>query len=396
MSENTIVKTKNRLEVVDSLRGFAIMAIMLLHSIEHFNYYVFPSADSQPAWLTALDTHIWDTLFFLFGGKGYAIFALLFGFTFSLMYLKQKAQGIDFGYRFLWRMLLLAGFALFNGAFFPGEVLSMYAMLGLVLFLVRKQKPTTLLIIAFLFLLQPLDLGRFFYSLFDAEYVLPAKHSGQFWGVLKAGQMGDSFWNLIKTNTLNGHKVTFFWSYEVGRLVQSAGLFVLGYWLGLKNKFNDNPSSLLFWKRTLIIASVTFVPLYLLKENFNSISELQLHRRTLRVAIEMYSNVAFTFILVSSFWLLYRKAAFKRLVRGLRFPGRMSLTAYVLQSVIGSFIFFGYGLGLGPHVRHTVSLGIGIVIWIALFYFFKWWINKYGQGPLEKLWHKMTWVGVKH
>jgi uncharacterized protein len=71
--------------------------------------------------LNSLDTAIWDTLFLLFGGKGYAIFALLFGFTFSLMFAKQQAKGIDFGPRFLWRMLLLICFALFNGLFFLGK-----------------------------------------------------------------------------------------------------------------------------------------------------------------------------------------------------------------------------------------------------------------------------------
>ena len=91
---------KPRIEVVDSLRGFAIMGILLLHSIEHFNFYVFPKNESQPDWLNQLDTIVWDSLFFLFGGKGYAIFALLFGFTFSLMYAKQKLKGIDFGARF--------------------------------------------------------------------------------------------------------------------------------------------------------------------------------------------------------------------------------------------------------------------------------------------------------
>lgn len=390
-----ISTSKSRLEVVDSLRGFAIMAIMLLHSIEHFNFYVFPSVDTQPGWLTILDGHVWKSLFFLFGGKGYAIFALLFGFTFNLMYRKQAKKGVDFGYRFLWRMVLLVGFALLNGAFFPGEVLSMYAMLGIVLFLVRHQRPIVLLFIASFFLLQPLEIGRFLYSLINADYSLPARQSSQYWGLLKEGQLGDSFWNLVKTNTLYGHKVTFYWSYEVGRLIQSAGLFVLGFWLGIRNKFEVTAATIHFWKRVLLASVLIFIPMYILKENFNSISDSQLHRRTLNIMLSMYGNLAFTFILVSGFWLLYRNDAFRKVAGVLRYPGRMSLTAYVLQSIIGSFVFFCYGLGIGPHVRHTVSLGIGIILWVMMFYFFKWWINKYGQGPLEKLWHKMTWINIK-
>jgi len=85
-----------------------------------------------------LDSFIWDSLFFLFSGKCYAIFAVLFGFTFCLMMNKQRKQNNDFGYRFLWRMVLLDCFAAINGMFFPGEVLMMYAILGVVLFFVRN------------------------------------------------------------------------------------------------------------------------------------------------------------------------------------------------------------------------------------------------------------------
>lgn len=58
-----------RVDVADVLRGFAVLAIILLHSIEHFNFYSFPPADTQPAWLNFTDKAIWDGLFFAFGGK---------------------------------------------------------------------------------------------------------------------------------------------------------------------------------------------------------------------------------------------------------------------------------------------------------------------------------------
>jgi len=61
---------KYRIEVIDSLRGFAIMGIMLLHSIEHFNFYVFPDSETQPAWLNNMDSIVWDSLFFMFSGNG--------------------------------------------------------------------------------------------------------------------------------------------------------------------------------------------------------------------------------------------------------------------------------------------------------------------------------------
>jgi uncharacterized protein len=90
--------SSNRLHVVDALRGFAIVSIMLLHNIEHFDVYYF--SESLPEWMKSLDSVIWGTLFFLFSGKSYAIFALLFGLTFYIQSENQKKRGNNFSARF--------------------------------------------------------------------------------------------------------------------------------------------------------------------------------------------------------------------------------------------------------------------------------------------------------
>ena len=110
-----------RVEVVDALRGFAVMAILLVHSLEHFIFPVYPV--DQPAWLNILNDGVFNVTFTLLAGKSYAIFALLFGFTFYIQSANQQRKGKDFGYRFLWRLLLLVAFATLNAAFFPaGDV----------------------------------------------------------------------------------------------------------------------------------------------------------------------------------------------------------------------------------------------------------------------------------
>lgn len=134
-----------RIEVVDALRGFAVMAIILVHNLEHFIFPVYPT--EQPAWLAVLNDGVFNVIFSLFAGKAYAIFALLFGFTFYIQCHNQTKKGKDFGYRFLWRLVLLLGFATLNAAFFPaGDVLLLFAVVGLVLFLVRKWSDKAILI----------------------------------------------------------------------------------------------------------------------------------------------------------------------------------------------------------------------------------------------------------
>lgn len=124
-----------RIEVVDALRGFAVLAIILVHNLEHFIFPVYPDAASQPEWLNILNEGVFSVTFSLFAGKAYAIFALLFGFTFYIQYTNQQKKGKDFGYRFLWRLLLLVGFATLNAAFFPaGDVLLLFCVVGIFLF----------------------------------------------------------------------------------------------------------------------------------------------------------------------------------------------------------------------------------------------------------------------
>ena len=77
--EHKINEPNARVDVADVLRGLAVMGIIILHSIEHFNFYSFP--DAVPGeWMKFTDRAIWNGLFFVFSNKAYAVFALLFGF----------------------------------------------------------------------------------------------------------------------------------------------------------------------------------------------------------------------------------------------------------------------------------------------------------------------------
>ena len=145
------------------------MAIILLHNIEHFNLYNFPEATTD--FMKALDKGVWDTLFFLFSGKAYAIFALLFGFSFFIQFDNQARKGKDFRLRFFWRLVLLFFIGCFNASFFPGEILVLYSILGIVLIPVCKLSNKVVLAIAVVLMLQPMEWGKFMYALMHPEYV---------------------------------------------------------------------------------------------------------------------------------------------------------------------------------------------------------------------------------
>ena len=385
----TVNKTP-RIEVIDALRGFAVMAILLVHSLEHFIFPVYPT--DSPEWLNILDNGTLNVVFSLFAGKSYAIFALLFGFTFYIQCHNQEKKGKDFGYRFLWRLVLLVGFATINAAFFPaGDVLLLFSIVGIVLFLVRKWSDKAILITAIFFLLQPIEWYHYLMSLFDPSYTLPDLGVNAMYQEVAEYTKAGNFWNFIAGNVTLGQKASLFWAIGAGRFLQTAGLFLMGLYIGRKELFVTTDSHLRFWIKTLIVAAICFAPLYSLKELIMQ-SESDIVKQTVGTAFDMWQKFAFTFVLVASFVILYQKEKFRKAVTNLRFYGKMSLTNYISQSIMGAIIYFPFGFYLAPYCGYTVSLIIGIVLFLLPVRFCKWWLSKHKQGPLESVWHKWTWL----
>lgn len=382
-----------RIEVVDALRGFAVMAILLVHNLEHFIFPVYP--ESSPAWLTILDEGVFNAVFSLFAGKAYAIFALLFGFTFYIQSHNQKLKGKDFGYRFLWRMVLLVGFATLNAAFFPaGDVLLLFAVVSIVLFIVRKWSDKAILITAVIFLLQPVEWYHYLMSLFNPDYTLPDLNVGAMYDEVAAYTKGGNFWDFLTGNVTLGQKASLFWAIGAGRFLQTAGLFLFGLYIGRKELFVTSAPHLKLWVKILIISAIAFAPLYSLKEQIMQ-SDSLLIKQTAGTAFDMWQKFAFTLVLIASFVLLYQKDRFKRAVTDLHFYGKMSLTNYIGQSILGAVIYFPFGLYLAPYCGYSLSLLIGIVLFLLQVQFCKWWLLKHKQGPLETIWHRWTWIGGK-
>ena len=395
MQQTTLTKIP-RIEVVDALRGFAVLAIILVHNLEHFIFPVYPDPASQPEWLNILDEGVFSIIFSLFAGKAYAIFSLLFGFTFYIQYTNQLRKGKDFGYRFLWRLLLLAGFATLNAAFFPaGDVLLLFCVVGLFLFLVRKWNDKAVLIAAVILLLQPVEWFHYIASLFNPEYTLPNLGVGAMYNEVAEYTKEGNFWNFIWGNVTLGQKASLFWAIGAGRFLQTAGLFMLGLLIGRKQLFVTSDNNTRFWVKALIISAILFCPLYQLKVKLYDNSDAVMIKQTVGVILDMWQKFAFTAVLVASFVLLYQKESFKKLTAGLRFYGKMSLTNYISQSILGAIIYFPFGLYLAPYCGYTVSLLIGFVLFLLQVSFCKWWLKGHKQGPLESLWHKLTWINSK-
>ncbi len=379
-----------RVDVVDALRAVAVIGILLLHSVEHFNYYRFPE-DSECRLLGFFDRAVWDSLFFTFSGKAYAIFSMLFGYTFFLQDDRARREGRDFRGRFVWRMVLLLGFGCVNAAFFPGEVLVLFSLVGLVLPLVARLSDRWVLAIAAFGLLGPDFLVRLVTVMAGGE----ASTTGfvPWWqanmDVLGAGGFGASVWS----NLTDGQMFSLVWARDFGRMVQAPALMMVGMLAGRRGLFADTPQNIRFWLKAALVGLVCFFPLRGFAEMIPAWIDNRGVAENLGQLVGQWYKLAFmvfmTGAIVVVFYRTRLRGAFMRFAAPV---GRMSLTMYVAQSLVGSFVFFPWGLGLGEKLGSTASLGVGGVIFAVLYAFAVLWLGRWRQGPLEWVWRRATWI----
>lgn len=384
--------TDNRLECVDALRSFALLAIVLLHNLEHYNIFYGPAP--QPGWLEQLGSRTTELIYFLFAGKAYATFSLLFGFSFFIQMRNARRRGEDFRARFAWRMLLLAGFSQLHALFYNGDILLLYAVCGLILIPASSWSNRTVLVVAAILMLQPLCWAKIGYALINPDYI--DTNSEFYKYAASAEQVGrnGNLWQTLANNIWNGQLYSNFWQVEAGRLFQTPALFLLGMWLGRKAYFEKSDDSTAFWRKVLPWSIAACIPLFMLKTyipaHISNVTVLSYYS----IAVPMLYNFAFMSTLVSAFMLAWFYAGNGYTVQRFIIPfGRMSLTNYIGQSILGVTIYYHFGLDLWDKVGAFESVLIGTGIFTALLLLSRRRLASHRQGPLEYLWKKATWIG---
>jgi len=362
-----------RIDVADALRGIAVAGIILYHSVEHFNIF------TQESIVNALpsDQTVADVLAWLLSGKMYGIFAMLFGLSFFIMNDNQQQKGHNFSGRFAWRMCLLFLFGIVNVAFYDGDILMLYACYGLLLIPICYLPSKAVWCIIALLAIQPVEL----YCLLTG-YEIDHARFYEVSGIINSAHEHGTFWQNTLTNLRYGFEVNLRFNVFSGRLTQLLCLFILGMQLGRERLFYNEGKNLQIWHRILMISTAIVIVLGVI--DFG--------------AIEMWLKPIYNLIIllmivsaIVSAW--YAFEGVRRVLHHLCIFGRMSLTNYLLQSIIGCAIFCGYGLGCYYKLGITYAVLVGIAMVIAQYCFARYWFSNHPRGPLEGLWRKLTWIG---
>ena len=385
---------QDRIHAIDALRGFALWGILTVHVTEQFlggypppgmaDYAVHAPVD---IWFKALNKS-------LFLSKFFTIFSLLFGLSFFIQMDRAARRGQPFARRFAWRLALLFGIGLVHNGFFRGDILTVYALLGVLLIPFQKASNRVLLGTALAIaagLPRYLLLGAkllFFAPRTAAEQAAFETFNFQYFYLAREGGFGELFLRNIHPGWLMKMEFQFD---LFGRGYLTFALFLLGLWLGRTRFFERyGEKKKMIWQlfAAAVLLALATEPL---RKMLLAHYDLWSWRTVLGLTVQDLHNLAFSAALVLGFLLLTLLEKTRKVWLLFAPYGRMALSHYVGQSVLGGFIFFGWGLGLLGEIGAAQAFLLGQAVFLIQIAFSRLWLRYFRYGPLEWLWRSGTY-----
>lgn len=392
------VEAKQRHIILDALRGFALLGICLANYPE-FALYSFLSEAPKALFPSAAVDYVTQWFLYIFiDGKFYTIFSLLFGIGFSIILENNKKRGANGNVIFYRRMffLLLIGFAHLI-LIWSGDILMLYAIVGMTLPLFLKCKDKTLLIWAIFFLSLPVAID--YVCQFTGVYLSSKLVEWQWLLCNRFGITEENFayWLADARSYGDMHKFLLMGAVERmqefvdgNRYFKVLGLFLIGYWLGRNRMFARLQEFRPTLKRICLYGLCIGLPLsavYAWSAMYGKPFGFGTHSLFYFISVYLTS-----FGYISAFCLLYLRKKESSFWQVMAFPGRMALTNYIGQSVIGVLIFYGVGLGIGAQTGLVYGEVIALTVFFAQIAFSCGWLRFFRFGPLEWFWRCLTYL----
>ena len=390
-----------RIAAVDVLRAFALFGIIVTHAIDGFLAGQPPVADFML--FGPLDRAVAQLEHLLTFGKFYTIFSFLFGLSFAIQLRNATQKGVGFSGRFSWRLTVLALIGIVHGAFFAGDVLIIYALLGLLLIPFRNMKTKTLLIVGLILVFNiP---GLLFGS---ALLALPAPSPEQ----LQANadmqahflRLAEQQFAIKQSGTLAELAVVNFtfglfgkamFMIITGRLWITFGLFLLGMCAGRLEIFKDTEANRVFFRKLLWPAGLVALATTLSEWLFPVSQQMLSAGNLLRWFSFTIQQVSLSAFYVAVITLLYWSRPSQGLLPALAPVGRMGLTTYLGQTVFGVLVFYGLGLGLLGRIGAAAAVGLSVAFFILQILLAHAWAKRFKLGPAEWVWRSLTYLKLQ-
>jgi uncharacterized protein len=405
----------DRIRVVDALRGLSLAGIAIAHFGEQ--YLGFMPPPGQPYNIHGTADGVLEALSWTFvRGKGFGIFSFMFGLSSALQMQRaeRRRPATDFRPRFVWRLVILFAIGWLHGLAYSGDILTVYAALGIPLILFYRVRDRCVLVLALLLLTgvpriaQRVIEGPTTATELQSLQSRMTAEAEEHWRAVAGGDVPAIVW----IHATTGFRAK--WEFQFGffgRGFQTFGLFLLGLWAGRRRVFEDVETHRQLFRRIWrwtgalsLLFPLIGVVLFAVARAVGSAQPQQpggalpdFSRWPVVAGMGLFDawNNAMTLFYVASFALLFLRPRWQPRLLRLSPVGRMALSVYIGQTAIGTLVFFGFGLGLLGHFGNTVNFPLGLAVFVVQVWTSRAWLDHFRFGPIEWAWRSLTWFRLE-
>ncbi len=384
----------HRIEVLDVLRGFALLGIFIMN-IPSFAHSIFTPPPPQDGSFDGICVALRELLF---AGKFNLMFGMVFGIGFTLQLRRlEAADPSRAAFIYMRRLAVLLAIGLVHAALlWMGDVLVAYAVLGFMLLAIRRVPDSALLALLALCLVFPAASDALSTHLFSNETTMLATF--EFYQFASSNDVAFGQGTLLDAvrETLR----VFAWAYGspmglftvAGFFVQMATGILLGFYVGRRGWIERLPSL----RHRLVPAQWTALAIALAAgglwwafggsavQDSGEDFPTSFARTIGRAALMCFYALTLVRLAIAP--------ATARAFRVFAYAGRMPLSNYLLQTLMGLFVFYGWGLGFWgktrPLTEMLLAVGLYAVVQLPLS---AWWLARFRYGPVEYVWRRLTY-----
>ena len=391
-----VTDAKERIAFFDVLRGVALFGILIVN--------VFSFGADATAWTDPLDRTVWTLKHTLFESKFWALYSLLFGMGF---YLQSLSPSYTVG-RAVRRLLVLMVLGCLHGLLFEGDILMLYAELGLLL-LVLNRLPNYWLVCAGVVLSLSFPLGHLFGG--DRGDEWPPEDSDEAIEWLEDDLAHSPLSIGYFADVLDYHRENIPELFWADWQYPDSGLLVLAFFLcgvyfmrvgwsrlqtlSMPSCFRMAASC---WLAGLLLMGV--------ERYLAATMGYQVFGKSTASALwVLFGDMVYlgaTLLLTGawfvSVWCWTRGDRFIALRTRVASAGRVSLSAYLSQTLIFTTVFYGYGLGKAFQWGPFAVCSFALMVYLAQLVVCHWWCQRFRLGPMEWLWRSLTnlrWESIR-
>jgi uncharacterized protein len=377
------IEPSDRIISLDILRGFCLLGIFIVNMISFHSPFLYYD---PLEWWRFEEKTAYEWIEVLVESSFYPIFAMMFGYGLAIMRERILQKGENFFRLAARRLVVLLGIGCVHAfLIWSGDILISYAICGLLVLGFLKSSGKTLLFSGItLFLIPNLLFGLYllwsalvspnqaaiYADITNIQSSISAYGAGGFGAIMKQ--------RLIDWLAVNGPDNMVFLVFGILPFILiGAGASKLK-WM---EKANVEKTK---WVLILGLSLVAGIFLKSLPIVITENLAYQYIAEKIGGPVLSFAYIALILLITSGKWGFI-------CLKPLAAAGRMSLTIYLLQSIIGTLIFYHYGLGLYGQVTLEDGTYLAIGIYFILVILADCWFLKFRYGPLERVWRHLTY-----